>query len=85
MTNQPFSQFAIKLIDDITQFFTIIMVAIPEGLPLTVTLSLAYSVKRMKKDGLLVKEISAPETMGRVDIILVGKTGTLTNAEFKVA
>jgi magnesium-transporting ATPase (P-type) len=44
MSDQPFSQFAIKLIDDITQFFTIIMVAIPEGLPLTVTLSLAYSV-----------------------------------------
>jgi magnesium-transporting ATPase (P-type) len=39
----------------------------------------------MKKDGLLVKEVSAPETMGRTDIILIGKTGTLTNAEFKVA
>ena len=56
----------------------------PEGLPLTIGLSLAYSVKRMKSDGILVKDLTSPETMGKVDQILVGKTGTLTTGDLKV-
>lgn len=68
----------------ITQFVTVIIVAVPEGLPLTISLSLAYSVMRMKKDGVLIKDLTSPEKMGRVDQILVGKTGTLTAGDFKV-
>lgn len=75
--------------DDIAQFITlsitIVIVAVPEGLPLAVVLSLAYSVLRMKDDGILVKDLEKPETMGRVEEILTGKTGTLTKAEMKVA
>ena len=51
----------------VTQFVTIIIVAVPEGLPLAITMSLAYSVMRMKGDGVLIKDLSSPEVMGRVD------------------
>ena len=57
---------------------TILVVAIPEGLPLAVTLSLAYSVKQMLEDKNLVRKLHACETMGGADIICSDKTGTLT-------
>lgn len=57
---------------------TILVVAIPEGLPLAVTISLAYSVKRMLEDNNLVRHLSAAETMGTATVICTDKTGTLT-------
>lgn len=60
------------------------IVAIPEGLPLAVSMSLAFSVMKMHKDKLLVRKLDAPEKMGAIDELLVGKTGTITTAEMKV-
>ena len=57
---------------------TVVVVAIPEGLPLAVTLSLAYSTKRMLKDNNLVRKMAACETMGGASMICSDKTGTLT-------
>ena len=54
------------------------MVAIPEGLPLSVTLSLAFSVKKMLEDQNLVRRMEACETMGGANNICSDKTGTLT-------
>ena len=57
---------------------TIIVVAIPEGLPLAVTIALAYSVGKMKDENNLVRYLQACETMGGVNNICTDKTGTLT-------
>lgn len=65
--------------------FTVILVAVPEGLPLAVGLSLAFSVKQMKKDKILVKNMNSPEVMGTVNEIMCGKTSTLTRGDMKVA
>ncbi|KAJ4937454.1 hypothetical protein JOQ06_002089 [Pogonophryne albipinna] len=57
---------------------TVLVVAVPEGLPLAVTISLAYSVKRMMRDNNLVRHLDACETMGNATAICSDKTGTLT-------
>lgn len=59
----------------------ILIVAIPEGLPLAVTLSLAFSVNKMADDNNLVRKMQACETMGGANIICSDKTGTLTRNE----
>ena len=60
---------------------TVVVVAIPEGLPLAVTLSLAFSVKKMLVDNSLVRKLEACETMGGANNICSDKTGTLTKNE----
>ncbi|OEL14730.1 Calcium-transporting ATPase 8, plasma membrane-type [Dichanthelium oligosanthes] len=57
---------------------TIVVVAVPEGLPLAVTLTLAYSMKKMMRDKALVRRLSSCETMGSATTICCDKTGTLT-------
>ena len=57
---------------------TVLVVAVPEGLPLAVTLSLAYSVKKMMADNNLVRHLDACETMGNTTTICSDKTATLT-------
>lgn len=62
----------------------IIVVAVPEGLPLAVMISLAYSISRMLKDNNDVKRLSSCEIMGGADNICSDKTGTLTLNQMKV-
>jgi magnesium-transporting ATPase (P-type) len=72
----------VAVIKEILRFFiiaiTIVVVAIPEGLPLAVTISLAYSVGKMRDENVLVRKLESAETMGGVDQICTDKTGTLT-------
>ena len=75
----------IEYVNDVLHYFliaiAILVVAIPEGLPLAVTLSMAYSVNQMMKDNNLVRKLQACETMGGANIICSDKTGTLTRNE----
>nr|XP_043636890.1 calcium-transporting ATPase 12, plasma membrane-type-like [Erigeron canadensis] len=77
-----------KILDSVTSIFsaavTIVVVAIPEGLPLAVTLTLAYSMKRMMGDQAMVRKLSACETMGSATVICTDKTGTLTMNQMTV-
>lgn len=63
---------------------TLVVVAVPEGLPMAVTLSLAYSMRRMLKTNNLVRKMHACETMGATTVICTDKTGTLTENQMKV-
>lgn len=63
---------------------TLIVVAVPEGLPMAVTLSLAYSMNRMFKTNNLVRRMHACETMGATTVICTDKTGTLTQNQMQV-
>ncbi|XP_077218206.1 autoinhibited Ca2+-ATPase 11 [Tasmannia lanceolata] len=63
---------------------TIIVVAVPEGLPLAVTLSLAFTMKKLMNDKALVRHLSACETMGSASCICTDKTGTLTTNQMVV-
>lgn len=63
---------------------TIIVVAIPEGLPLAVTVSMSYSMKKMLKDNNFVRQMDACEIMGNATTLLSDKTGTLTSNQLKI-
>lgn len=63
---------------------TLVVVSVPEGLPMAVTLSLAYSMRRMLRTGNLVRRLHACETMGAVTVICTDKTGTLTQNRMHV-
>ena len=64
---------------------TLIVVAVPEGLPMAITLSLAYSMRRMLKTNNLVRKMHACETMGAATVICTDKTGTLTQNRMSVS
>jgi len=76
------------IVNDSLQFLMIavalIVVAVPEGLPMAVTLALAYSMKKMAKENNLIKKMHACETLGATTLILTDKTGTLTENKMTV-
>lgn len=76
--------FVSYLLQTIMIAVTLIVVAVPEGLPMAVTLSLAYSMRRMLKTNNLVRKMHACETMGATTVICTDKTGTLTQNQMHV-
>lgn len=64
---------------------TLIVMAVPEGLPMAITLSLAFNMRRMLKSNNLVRKLHACETMGAVTVICTDKTGTLTQNKMQVS
>jgi len=73
-----------KLTSQINLCVVLIVVAVPEGLPLTIGVSLAFSVMSMHGQKILVRKLDAPERMGAVEEICCGKTGTITRNDMKV-
>jgi Ca2+ transporting ATPase len=63
---------------------TVIVIAIPEGLPLAVTIAFAFSVMKMKRENNWVRKLASSETMGGADQICTDKTGTLTKNQMTV-
>ena len=62
----------------------LVVVSVPEGLPLTIGVSLAFSVMTMYQKNILVRKLDAPEKLGGVDEIVCGKTATLTKNKMRV-
>lgn len=79
-----FAPFLAYVLQTVMIAVTLIVVAVPEGLPMAVTLSLAYSMRRMLKTNNLVRKMHACETMGAATVICTDKTGTLTQNQMKV-
>ncbi|MBR1665766.1 MAG: calcium-translocating P-type ATPase, PMCA-type [Bacteroidaceae bacterium] len=81
---EHFIAFVAYLLQSLMLAVTLIVVAVPEGLPMAVTLSLAYSMRRMLKTNNLVRRMHACETMGAATVICTDKTGTLTQNQMRV-
>lgn len=85
-SESAFATFVAELLKMVNFLVILAIASIPEGLPLVIQLSLAFSIMTMyEQDHVLVKDLEAPETMGQIEEILVGKTGTLTKAKMRVA
>lgn len=86
-SNEPFEwiSFITYLLQTVMLAVTLLVVSVPEGLPMAVTLSLAYSMRRMLKTNNLVRKLHACETMGATTVICTDKTGTLTQNRMRVA
>lgn len=79
----------LRMAETVLKYFmmavTLIVMSVPEGMPMAVTLSLALNMRRMLKNNNLVRKLHACETMGAVTVICTDKTGTLTQNKMQVA
>ena len=82
--NTDFLDFIVFTLDSILLAVTLIVVAVPEGLPMSVTISMALSMRKMLKENNLVRRLHACETMGAATVVCTDKTGTLTKNKLRV-
>ncbi|MBP3495224.1 MAG: calcium-translocating P-type ATPase, PMCA-type [Clostridia bacterium] len=73
-----------KLISALTLAISIVVVAVPEGLPMMITVVLSSNMKKMAKDNVLVRKLVGIETSGNINLLFTDKTGTLTEGKLKV-
>ena len=73
-----------QILYSLTLAVTVIIVAVPEGLPMMITLALSSNMKKMIKKNVLVRKINGIETAGNINLLFTDKTGTLTTGDFKV-
>jgi P-type Ca2+ transporter type 2B len=79
-----FKKLLIPFIEAFILGVTVIVIAVPEGLPLAVTISFAFSVMKMKDENNLVRKLASSETMGGANEVCTDKTGTLTKNQMTV-
>lgn len=84
LPDEQIAQLVTYTLDTLMIAVALVVVAVPEGLPMAVTLSLAYSMTRMMKTNNLVRKMHACETMGATTVICTDKTGTLTQNQMQV-
>lgn len=77
--------FVMYVLNTVMIAVTLIVVAVPEGLPMSVTLSLAFSMRKLMKESTLPRTMHSCETMGAISVICTDKTGTLTQNKMQVA
>jgi len=82
--NSDFISMIVFTLDSLLIAVTLIVVAVPEGLPMSVTISMALSMRKMLKENNLVRKLHACETMGAATVICTDKTGTLTKNKLRV-
>ncbi|KAJ2776821.1 plasma membrane calcium [Coemansia interrupta] len=80
----PYSIMFSHFVSIVIEAITVVVVAVPEGLPMAVTIALAYATTKMLKDGNLVRQLAACETMGGATVVCTDKTGTLTQNKMTV-
>ena len=84
-TGNDWVSFVTYLLNTVMIAVTLIVVAVPEGLPMSVTLSLAFSMRKLMKENTLPRTMHSCETMGATSVICTDKTGTLTQNQMQVA
>lgn len=84
-TSDDWIDFVAYVLNTIMIAVTLIVVAVPEGLPMSVTLSLAFSMRKLMKENTLPRTMHSCETMGATSVICTDKTGTLTQNQMQVA
>ena len=84
-TSSDWINFVTYILNTIMIAVTLIVVAVPEGLPMSVTLSLAFSMRKLMKENTLPRTMHSCETMGATSVICTDKTGTLTQNQMQVA
>jgi len=68
-----------RIINEFIEAFLIIVLSVPEGLPLIMTLGLSFAVSNLKKEGVIVRNLNSVTKIGGTDVIIFDKTGTLTH------
>jgi len=74
-----------QILYSLTLAVTVIIVAVPEGLPMMITLVLSSNMKKMIKENVLVRKMNGIETAGNINLLFTDKTGTITTGNFKVS
>lgn len=78
-------QFVLEMVKIVILAVCILIVAIPEGLPLAVSIAMALSISKLKSENILIKNVNSVQTCAMLHDICISKTGTITEGELTVA